>query len=51
MGYRVSKSGVNVVRWREVRMRVRGMMLGVRGRVRDRIARGRSRRRCGVEDN
>lgn len=51
MGDRVSKSGMNVVGWREVSMRVRGMMLGVGGRVGDRVCRGRSRGRCGVEDN
>lgn len=33
VGYRVSKSGVNVVRWGEVSVRVRGVMLGVGGRM------------------
>lgn len=51
MGYGVGQSGVNVVCWREVSMRVGGMVLGVGGRVRDRVARGRSGRRCWVEDN
>lgn len=51
MGYRVGKRGVDVVCRGEVGVGVRGVVLGVGGRVGDGVARGGSRRRCRVEDN
>lgn len=51
MGDSVSEGGVEMMCWSKVSMRVRGMMLGVRRSVGDRVDRGRRGRRRRVEDD